>query len=144
MTNDKETVWTKIGFQQTVEDVIKHGPSARVGIGPRVSTEPVIQALAQIDTGAAGCGISPRLSKRLNLDPIDTGEIHEAGREPITTSIFSVRLFTPVMDIELDVAGLPSLAPPHDILIGRDILARFRLLVDFTNGVTQLHFKNDP
>lgn len=143
MANDEKSIWTKFGFNQPIKSLIEHGPAAPVGIGP-AGSQTSISALAQIDTGAAGCGISPRLVKRLNLQPVGSGTIHEAGREPVTADFFFVRLTLPAMNIELNVAGLPSLALPHDVLIGRDVLARFRLLVDFTSGVTQLHFKNGP
>lgn len=144
MANDEKPIWTKIGFQQSIQDLIRYGPSIAVGIAAADASSPTVEALALFDTGASGCGISPRLTEQLNLEPIDAGVIHEAGREPITANIFSVRLFVPRMDVELDIAGLPSLAEPHDILIGRDFLANFRLLVDFTTGGTQLHFKNAP
>jgi hypothetical protein len=46
------------------------------------------------------------------------------------------------MDVNLDAAGLPSLPPPHDVLIGRDILAKYRIAIDFTTGAFCLHFKS--
>lgn len=144
MANDEKAVWTKIGFKQSAQGLVKNGPSASVGIGAAGAACASFKALAQIDTGAAGCGIGPDVAKRLNLEPVGFGAIHEAGREPITANFFAIRLFLPGMDIDLDVAGLPSLAAPHEILIGRDALARFRLLVDFTTGITQFHIKSDP
>ncbi|UVK37633.1 hypothetical protein LHFGNBLO_004698 [Mesorhizobium sp. AR10] len=143
MTDDKKPIWTKFSFEQSINSLLKYGPTIRIEIGGIDLSSPKLSVLAQIDTGAAGCGISARIAKLLALKPIDVGQIHEAGREPITASIFAVRLYTPAMDMELDVAALTSLADPHDVLIGRDLLARFRIAVDFTTGLTQLHFRND-
>lgn len=135
--------WTRAGFTQTPDNLFRYGPTVNIGIGSPDDDSSQFSVLAQIDTGAAGCGISPRLAARLDFKPVGAGAIHEAGREPISADIFRVRLFLPFMDIVLDVAGLPSLAEPHEILIGRDALTRFRVAVDFTSGVTQLHFRND-
>lgn len=142
MTNDEEAVWAKIKITQTVDEILKHGPSLNVGVAPvPFEGTGMMTALAQIDTGAAGSGMSPRLARKLSLKPVGSGEIREAGRDPIVASYFRVRLFLPSTDIETNIVGLPSLDPPHDVLIGRDILANCRLLVDFTRGLTGLHIK---
>ena len=143
MADNEEAAWAKININQTVDDLLKYGPSIKIGIAPVPFTgEGMMTVCAQIDTGADGTGMSPRLTSKLNLRPVDTGTIHEAGREAITASFFKVRLFIPPSaEIDTDIAGLPSLNPPHDVLIGRDILSSCRLLIDFTRGVTGLHFK---
>lgn len=142
MTDDKEAAWAKIAIRQPIDELIKHGPSLKIGILPVPSIGNAVGALAQIDTGAAGTGLSPRLVSALSLPPTGDGEIREPGREIISVKFYRVRLILPSrLDVEVEVAGLPSLAEPHDILIGRDILAEARLLVDFTDGITRLHFK---
>ncbi|QOF73621.1 retropepsin-like domain-containing protein [Aminobacter sp. SR38] len=144
MTGEDRAVWSSVGFNQRVDNLMQYGPTAHVGVAAvPYSSGSAIAALAQFDTGAAGTGISPRLVERLGLKPIGLGVIQEAGREALTASFFALRLWLPGIDrwIDLDVAGLPSLADPHDVLIGRDVMSSFKLVVDFTSGATQLHFK---
>ena len=142
MTDDEEAAWAKIRITQTVDELLKFGPSVEIGIAPvPFEGKGLITVLAQIDTGAAGSGMSPRLTRKLNLKPVGKGEIREVGREPIVVNYFRVRLFLPSTDIETDIVGLPSLDPPHDVLIGRDILANCRLIIDFPRGLTGLHIK---
>jgi hypothetical protein len=145
MTDDEEPGWTKIRITQPINDLIKNGPSIRVGIAPMPFEGPgMTSVLALIDTGTSGTGISPRLRSKLALKPIDVGFAHEAGREPIEGHYFKVRLFFPAgIQVDIDVFGLPSVTTNHDILIGRDILASCRLAVDFVSGVTRLHFKSN-
>lgn len=98
-------------------------------------------ALALVDTGAAGSAISIRLAQELSLEQIDSGELREAGREVVRAPYFKARLkLPPNVDIEIDLIGLP-MEVPHDVLIGRDILASCRLTVDFTSGVTCVHIR---
>lgn len=144
MTGEDKTVWNSVGFNQRVDDLMQHGPTAHVGVAAiPYSSGSAIAALAQFDTGAAGTEISPRLVERLGLKPVGVGIIQEAGREPLAADFFTICLWLPGIDrrIELDVAGLPSLADPHDVLIGRDVMSSFKLVVDFISGATLLHFK---
>ena len=143
MTDDEEAAWTKIRITQTVDNLLKDGPSLKIDVAPvPFEGNGLTTVLAQIDTGAAGSGMSPWLTGKLNLRPVREVEIHEAGREPIVAQIFRVRLFLPSIDIEIDIVSLPSLNKPHDVLIGRDILKNSRIIVDFTSGVTGLHIKS--
>lgn len=112
MTDD----WHRIGHRQPPEHIVKYGPTWPVSVAGQDGGQPV-RVLAQIDTGAAGTGISPQLAATLALPVIDRGEIHEAGREVIEASYYAVRITIPgFMDIDVDVAGLPSLAAPHDLI----------------------------
>ncbi len=142
MTNNEEAGWTKINFRQPPDKLREHGPS--IGLG--ISAAPyaggnIINTLAQIDTGAGGTAISTRIAALLNLGPTGKGEVREAGREPIVGYYAKVRLLIPGAYIELEVVALSSLHPPHEILIGRDILSNCRLFVDFVGGLTSLHIK---
>jgi predicted aspartyl protease len=142
MTDNKEPGWAKIRNTQAVDDLVKYGPSIEVGIAPIPFGTGRRSALAQIDTGAGGTAISPRLARKLNLKPVAKGTAHQAGLPPITAQYFRVRLFLPSTDIEMEVVGFATLNPPHDVLIGRDVLANCRLAVDFLSGVTCLHIKS--
>lgn len=144
MANDKEPAWAEITFRQNIDDMIKYGPTCPIGIGGPESDDVAMTVFAQIDTGAAGTGISPRLVDRLGLAPVSSGMIHEAGREPISVNMYGVSLFFPRFKVVLDVSGLPSLAAPHDIVIGRDILKDTRFIVDFTSGIIRVHFRTSP
>jgi predicted aspartyl protease len=133
MTDDKEPGWTKVNVRQPPEEMREYGPSLQVGIAATPYTGGnIVTALAQIDTGASGTAVSTRIANLLNLEPTGEGEVREAGREPVTGYYAKVRLFLPGTDIELDVVGLSSLHPPHEVLIGRDILsiAGFSLILN--------------
>lgn len=144
MAHDQKPIWTKVGFEQNVECLIQHGPTGPIAIRSAAGGE-VISAMALFDTGAAGSAISPALAERLNLSPSGKGIIHEAGREPLSVPFFHVHVIVPGIGswMELDVAGLKSIARPHDILIGRDVLSHFRFSIDFTEGKVVLHFRNE-
>lgn len=140
MTDDKETGWTKIQIRQPDDEVIKYGPSIEVTVAALEG--PAIAALAQIDTGAQGTGISPRLAKKLGLKSVASGIAHQAGYPSVRVPYFKVRLSLPSIDLEMEVVGLATLERPHDVLLGRDILSKCRLTVDFMEGVTSLHIKH--
>ncbi len=143
MTDDEKARWSEINIHQPIESLVQHGPTLKVGIsGVPFTGDNIIQAAAQIDTGASNCGISERLIKRLSLEPLP-GEFLtvEAGREPIARKAYWVRLRLPVMEVEVEAYSLPSLTDPHDFLIGRDVLANCRIMVDFTSGQVKLHFR---
>ena len=144
MADDKKAGWSEFRIRQTTDELFQHGPSLEIGIValPQNGRIP-IRALALLDTGAAGTAISPGLAERLAPNIIDKGEIHEAGREPVVASFYTVGLLLPAANVELEVAGLPSLAAPHDVLIGRDVLISCRLVIDFPNGVTALHMRSN-
>ena len=140
MTND-EAGWTEIRIRQPLDEFAKYGPTIEVSVSAIEGNE-AVKVLAQIDTGAAGTGISKRLAQKLALQQIGKGAVHQPGLPEITAPYFRVKLSFPSIEIESDVVGLITLDPPHDILIGRDILANSRMIVDFTKGVTLVQFKN--
>jgi hypothetical protein len=141
MTDNKEPLWSKICLRQPVDDIVKYGPSIEVNVSA-IDGGPRIKALAQIDTGAAGSGISKKLAAKLKLRPTGAGEIHQPGLPSTVAPYFRVRIALPIAgDIEVEVTGLATLDPPHDVLIGRDILALCRLAIDFTDGTTTLHIR---
>jgi len=141
MTNDEEAVWTKIRIRQTPDELVKYGPTIEVKVSAIKGRE-VLSVLAQIDTGAAGTGISKRLAEKLALESVAFGKVHQPGLPEITAPYFRVRLEFPSVEIESDVVGLVTLDPPHDILIGRDILVNSRMIVDFTQGITAVQFRS--
>ena len=142
MADNKKIRWTQINIRQSADDLFQRGPSLSIGIAPLGNNTGMLSILAQIDTGAHGTGISPRVAEKLSLSPAGHGEIREAGRKPIACPYYPVRLsIDSIMDIELEVVGLPALGAPHDPVIGRDVLANCRLAIDFSLGHTALFIK---
>lgn len=140
MADNKKSIWSKITVRQPINDLVQHGPTIAVEVsGIQGGTR--VKALAQIDTGAAGTGISQGLAITLGLKAIAWGGVHQPGLEEFQAPYFRVRLTLPIGDIETEVVGLVTLDPPHDILIGRDVLTRCRLTVDFTSGITEFRIK---
>ena len=141
MTDDEKAAWAEIEFLQSVDDLVNYGPSLNVRIcGLPITERGVLIVAAQIDTGAAGSCISLKLAGELGLPIIGTGEIHQPGLDPIPAPYFKARIAIRSgvgwYNLDLVLAGLAILDPPHNVLIGRDILAHGRISVDFLTGVT--------
>ena len=100
MTHAEETGWAKIQFRQSVDELRQYGPTIGINVAASVDGAMRMNALAQIDTGAAGTGISARLALMLGLEAIDKGEVHHPGRPPIMAPYFRVRLFLPGAEID--------------------------------------------
>jgi predicted aspartyl protease len=140
MTDNEEPRWAKITIRQSVDDLRKHGPTVEVFVTD-IQTGARKGVIAQIDTGADGTCISPRLARALALKAADTCLVHQADKPTMLMPYFEIKLSLPLIDVNLKVATLSDLNGPHDILIGRDVLANSRLTVDFTSGVTDLHVR---
>ena len=142
MTDDEEAAWAKIVFEQSVEDILKHGPTLDIGIAPLPFVgKGMTTVRAQIDTGAICSGLRPGLANELGLNKVGEATAHVGGLQPVVASCYSARLFLASTEVDLEMVDLATLDPPHDVLIGRDILANCRLIVDFTSGLTALHIK---
>jgi hypothetical protein len=140
MTDDEKALWSKVTVRQPIDELIQHGPTIAVVVSA-VDGGPSFKALAQFDTGAAGTGISKPLALKLALKPIAWGGVHQPGFEQFEAPYFRARIALPIGDIETDVVGLVTLDPPHDVLIGRDVLKYCRLTIDFTTGLTEFRIK---
>jgi hypothetical protein len=140
MTDNEESVWAKIAIRQSVHDLRKHGPTFEVGVTD-IATGTSKRVYAQIDTGADHTCVSPVLARALHLKAIDICIVRQPNEPVRGAPYFKVRLSLPLADIDLDVALLTTLDAPHDVLIGRDILANSRLSIDFASGATDLHIR---
>jgi hypothetical protein len=143
MAESEKPKWLRHRFSHSVEHMLLYGPGMKVGIAALPFVEgSLTTVIAQIDTGAHGSAISPNIVKKLKLEPTGgLSEVRQAGYAPYFADYYGVRLALPHIDIDLDIAGLKTLEPPHDVLIGRDILASYRLSIDFTIGLVELHFR---
>jgi predicted aspartyl protease len=98
--------------------------------------------VALVDTGAGHSCISPRLAERLGVPPSCEIEQHAAGKESINSPMFHYKLsFPEFFLVEADFAILSHLKEPTDVVIGCDLLHISRLLIDFTTGQWEMHFK---
>jgi hypothetical protein len=132
MNNDRQ--W--VGLTDTVnpEDLQRHGPTIPVRVGP-ANGEAEHSVLAQVDTGASHSAISPRLAAFLGVRPTREVKANHPVHEPVLVDVFRCSLALPNGTVlEADCAVLPNLIHPHDVLIGRDILAICRLSIDFVSG----------
>ncbi|MBI2586717.1 MAG: hypothetical protein HYW28_12740 [Rhodospirillales bacterium] len=135
--------WTVLDTNLAAEHVRRFGPTIAIDIWSVNQTVKLQDVLAQIDFGASHSCISPRLAPRLNVEPIGVLNTQIAGLKPEDIPVFRCGVTFPTgTKIEGDFAILPHLAEPHDVLIGRNILANCRVIVDFTSGNIQIHFKN--
>ncbi len=143
MTNDEKAGGAKITITQTVDEILQFGPSIEIGIAPApFDGTGKIVVLAQIDTGAICSGLRPGFAKELGLNKVGEATAHVAGLQPVVVSCFNVRFYLATIEFDLEVVELATLDPPHDVLIGRDILSNCRIEVDFTSGLIVLHIKS--
>lgn len=142
MSDDDETGWAKVELRQSVEDLIQHGPTIEIGIGPSPYLgRGQIRVRAQIDTGAVCSGLRPGLAQKLGLSKVGNAIARIAGLAPIETPLYAAMFFMPFGDIDLNVIDVGSMDTYHGALIGRDILESCRLNINFLTGVTTLHIK---
>lgn len=143
MADDEEPGWSKVEFTQTPDDLFQHGPTLHAGIlRLPLSSNRGAGVLAQLDTGAGITAIPLRMAEKLGLEPLGYGELREAGRDVRETPYYRVELLlSERIRFPLDIIGLETLSPPHDLLIGRDVLSNGKLEVDFLTGVTRFRFR---
>ena len=129
-------------FRVRVQELYARGFTIRVRLGSP-GGQKGLDALALIDTGAADTAISPAVRERLALDNCDTRMVHEAGRDPYPADIVRVHIAIPELRYSADrlVVALRSVGDGIDLLLGRDIMAHWGLVLDFTSGKFRIHVK---
>jgi predicted aspartyl protease len=140
MNNDEMSGWAQITICQEVDGLLEHGPSLAVTVAA-LGGGPSLSVCALIDTGATHTCISPRIVKELGLVPFDEGLIITPDTPPDMTCFYKVRLELPNVGFDMNVPVLPNFEPPHDVLIGRTLLNRGRLSVDFETGQSVLFLR---
>jgi predicted aspartyl protease len=138
--------WARLSVDATPEHLRVYGPCVLVdiqGITQSTDTTPKIEGVvALFDTGAGHSCISPALAARLGIPSHSTLKQYAAGTEPQDTQLFRCILFFPgITQVTADFAILSHLKEPHEVVIGCDILHSARLIVDFTTGQWEAHFK---
>jgi hypothetical protein len=115
----------ELGPRLTVR-VSAEAPSDRTG-----PTEAFVQAEALIDTGSGRSLIQSSLAAELELLPIGRVEVDTPSSTDLPTLEFAVRFaFGDGPGIPSRVLGAPIPVPGLRVLIGRDVLARARLVYD--------------
>ena len=92
--------------------------------------------LGDEDSGADRTVLPTRLAVQLKLDEVDRRNFEGLGGQQVTMSIF--RLLVTVRgcpSLEVDAAGNDG--EPH-ILLGRDVLNNFRIVLDGPNGKLEI------
>lgn len=144
MGNNEKSRWTEIAIEQPVNELIKHGPTLKVRV-LNPDTGGSILVAAQFDSGASEVAISMALAKRLGLKPFDSGGVQHAGSDARNIDYFRIKLLLPdlgIPNLDFEVPGLNGIAPPHDVLIGRNFLQHSMMLVNFLTGVTTIHLSH--
>lgn len=135
--------WTRLTVTSDFAIMKTIGPTLPIEFESLELKAETKKVLALIDSGANHSCIGPRLFAALGISASRTINQHPAGKEPEYVPIFLGRIkFHNGTQIDGDFAVLASLGDPYDILIGRDILSLCRLVIDFTTGNWELHFKN--
>jgi predicted aspartyl protease len=141
---DPEKKWIEIRGTQDVGQICKFGPLTPIEISP-LDNSSKERTLALIDTGASHSCISSRLIERLKLVECGTVTQHTVGGDPKRVPIYGVRMLLPGgADIQGEFASATfPVNQRHDLLIGRDILQRCRLEINFTRGKVNLDINPD-
>jgi predicted aspartyl protease len=137
-----EDGWTKLIVVMPVEELRRVGPTLDIGMWPAGEPDSAIPLAALVDTGAGHSCISAAAARRLGVGPSGDLRLHAANSEPRSVPRFRCGFLLPGVRGEAEFAVLSTLRHPHDALIGRDIMASGRLVVDFTTGVWQLHWRS--
>jgi hypothetical protein len=128
-----------LNIKQSPEQLQQLGPSLCIEIeladGPQDQIpERFGGVVALVDTGANVSFISSRLITTLNATPVDT-RIKIVNGKPENVAMYRCKVIYPngVYHIN-DFSIFPNLSEPHDLLIGRDMLANTQMTVDFPSG----------
>ena len=131
--------WARVQRKMLRRFLLKRGPTLPVvvaldGVQP-------FETLALFDTGANQSFLAPREEKYLGVR-IGEWLIHFAGQPPRPVPVYKGNVrFKNGVNVDCELGIIEHLAEPHGLLIGRDILALGRLIVDFTTGAFEFHIK---
>lgn len=132
--------WVELNTTMSVAELRQFGPTTDLKVRSAAGGE-YFEVLAQIDTGASHSCVGPALAAKLGGP---TGQLlqHQAGGQPAYAPQHSCEILLPTGNVvNVDLTVLAGLSDPHQVLIGRDVLAFCRLVVDFTTGKWSLHLK---
>lgn len=107
-------------------------PDVLVSVGRPDGTTLLSDVPAKVDCGADRTVLPSQLAAQLNLDELEKREFEGLGGQRITMSIFHIHLTIRGCQA-VDVAAAGNDGEPH-ILLGRDVLNHFRIVLDGPNG----------
>ena len=111
-------------------------PYALVTLAQLDESVSVVDLPAKVDSGAAQTVVPTPIVARLGLDEVARHEFEGLGGQRVMLAIF--RLLLPIRGcptVELNVAA--SDGEPY-ILLGRDVLNQFRIVLDGPNGKLEI------
>ena len=139
-----------MGTQYFVErergNILNRGPIIQTGIGAPVGPQiesgannvefQMVSAL--LDTGARGYMINPKLAQFLKLPIHGFGKFSSASESDVVAKICIAALsFPPPLHMTYDFVRFleaPHNMAKHDLIIGRDIIARWHIVFDIDQG----------
>jgi predicted aspartyl protease len=133
-------------IRATPQSLQRLGPSLQVDIeiadpSPNSPVDRIKNILALVDTGASASAISPRLAARFSLAHTKTrSQFTIYGKAENVPTYFCKLLFPCGVDVTDDFAVLDHLSEPNEILIGRNLLARSQITIDFVSGIWAISF----
>lgn len=102
-------------------------PALTALISSAQGTGEILQAIAQLDTGADISGIPIVLLTKLDIEPHQSVEVQDFDEVGKRVRTFLIRLELDRFRFRrLEVVALDS----HHVLLGRDVLNNFRLILD--------------
>jgi predicted aspartyl protease len=134
--------WRILRTKMTPTELRNIGPTLEVTLADPATPRKTRSVYALIDTGASHSHVSQRLAAMFTSPA--TGRFRQslAGGETNDIPAFGALITLPDgVAIETEIGVLARLQPPHDLLIGRNLLRACRVIVDFTSGVWALALK---
>ncbi|MBA4186810.1 MAG: hypothetical protein C0467_02205 [Planctomycetaceae bacterium] len=111
-------------------------PYVLVSVGRPDGTTLLLDVPAKVDCGADRTVFPTQLATQLKLEEVERREFEGLGGQRVTMSIFHVLLtIRGCSAVQVAVAGNDS--EPH-ILIGRDVLNLFRIVLDGPNAKLEI------
>jgi hypothetical protein len=139
MASDPNKPGMHLDVTQDRAALIANGPTIALSLRallPDGSSGTLISnLLAQFDTGASRSCITLAVATKLGTQPSSVTASRIAGDQELALPTYKCAfVFPDGTTWATEIPALSYLGPPHDILIGRDLMNNSRLLVDFTTG----------
>ena len=118
-------------------------PDVRIGPDPiSIQTGAFIGGTGFLDTGCDGSVVKLSVAKQLGLKPIAEGGSVGLNGDTIRHSIYQLAVFFRPLEapIQVEVAAIEDIPNDGEIFVlGRDLLARFLVTIDFPRNTFSLY-----